>query len=233
MPAIHDPTALRQVALFAGMATSDLAVLNKLMRQHVLPAGARILMTNQLEDTAYIVQTGVVKIVVDQADGTELVLALCGSGDVIGALTLGETPDGAHSILPLEETKLLWIDRKEFEQRLRTMPALSANLSTVLARRVRFDHDRIQAMAGMDVRSRLVRHLLLLARQYGQPTDNGVAGGVRIPLRLTQGDLANLVGASRVRVNQAVSELRRRGILANSEDHCVVIRDLAALERLR
>jgi CRP/FNR family transcriptional regulator, cyclic AMP receptor protein len=229
VPAVQDPTTLRQVPLFADMVTPELAVLNRLMRQHVLPAGARILMTDQLEDTAYVVRTGVVKVVVEQADGTELILAILGPGDVIGALTIGESPDGAHSILSLDQTNLFWIDRKEFEKCVRTMPTLSANLSTVLARRVQLANDRIEALAGIDVRSRLVRHLLLLAREYGEPADEAV----RIPLRLTQGDLAHLVGASRARVNQAVTELRRRGALGSSGNHCLLISDMATLERLR
>jgi CRP/FNR family transcriptional regulator, cyclic AMP receptor protein len=233
VPAINDPTKLRQVALFRDMPTHELGVLNGLMRQQILPAGARILMTEQLEDTAYIIFTGVVKIVVEQADGTDLILALLGAGDVIAALTIGESPDGAHSILSLDETKLFWIDRKAFERCVRTMPLLSANLSAVLARRVRLANERIEALAGMDVRSRLVRHLLLLGRQYGEPTEEGKEACVLIPLRLTQGDLARLVGASRVRVNQAFSELRRRAVVDNHGNHHLVIQDMAALERLR
>jgi CRP/FNR family transcriptional regulator, cyclic AMP receptor protein len=213
------------------MALPELAVLNGLMRRHVLPAGSRVLMTEQLEDTAYVIQTGLVKVVVEQADGSELILAILGPGDVIGALTIGESPDGAHSILPLDETNLFWIDRHAFERCLQTMPELSANLSGVLARRVRLANDRIEAMAGMDVRARIVRHLLLLAREYGEQKADEAC--VRIPLRLTQGDLARLVGASRVRVNHALSELRRRQVVEMHGDHCLRIRDLAALEKLR
>lgn len=233
MPAIADPTELRRVALFRNLSLSQLAILNGLMRRHVLPAGARILMTDQLEDTAYVVQSGLVKVVVEQADGSELILAILGPSDVIGALTIGESPDGAHSILPLDDTNLLWIDRHAFERCLQTMPELSANLSGVLARRVRLANDRIEALAGMDVRTRIVRHLLLLAREYGEVSDGAAGGSVRIPLRLTQGDLARLVGASRVRVNHTLSELRRRQALEMHGDHHLCIRDLAALEKLR
>lgn len=233
MPAIADPTALRRVALFRGLSLPQLAVLNGLMRRHALPAGARVLMTDQLADTAYVVQSGLVKVVVEQADGAELILAILGPGDVIGALTIGECPDAAHSIVPLDDTSLFWIDRHAFERCLQTMPELSANLSGVLARRVRLANDRIEAMAGMDVRTRIVRHLLLLGREYGELPEGSAPGCVRIPLRLTQGDLARLVGASRVRVNHALSELRRRQALESHEDHCLWIRDLAVLEKLR
>lgn len=215
------------------MALPQLAVLNGLMRRHVLPASSRIVLTEQLGDTAYIVQTGVVKIVVDQADGSELILAIIGPGDVIWAPTIGDSLDCAHSVLTLDETNLFWIDRKAFERCLETMPALSANLAEVLAHQVRLGNDRVEALAGLDVRSRVVRHLLLLAREYGEPSEGEGGSSIRIPLRLTQGDLARLAGASRVRVNHSMSELRRRGLVETCEERTLWIRDLAGLEKLR
>jgi CRP-like cAMP-binding protein len=98
---------------------------------------------------------------------------------------------------------------------------------------VRLANERIEALAGLDVRGRIVRHLLLLAREYGQPMQQGTKGCVRIPLRLTQGDLASLVGASRNAVNHALGELRRRQIMQTHGDRYLVIDDLAALEKLR
>ncbi|MGV0790212.1 Crp/Fnr family transcriptional regulator [Mycolicibacterium sp. XJ1819] len=233
MPAINDPTYLRRVDLFRDMSLSHLAFLNGRMRRQLLPAGARFVLSDHLDDTIYVIHTGVVKLVVGQADGSELMLAMLGRGDVVGSLTIGDCLGSARSVVALDETSLFWLDRETFEQCLQTMPAMSANLSNVLARRVRIANERIEALAGMDVRSRVVRHLLLLAREYGQPTEDGDDNCVRIPLRLTQADLARLVGASRVRVNHALTELRRRGIAENHNDHCVVISDLAGLEKLR
>jgi CRP/FNR family cyclic AMP-dependent transcriptional regulator len=233
VPAIPDPTHLRKLALFRDMALPQLAILNGLMRQQVVPAGARIFLAADSESTAYVVRSGVVKIVVEQADGTELILAILGPGDVIGALTIGDCLGGARSIVSLDETTLLWIDTDAFERCIETMPRLSANLSNVLARRVRIANERIEALAGLDVRSRIVRHLLLLAREYGEPMTNGHQGYVRIPLRLTQNDLARLVGASRVRVNHALSELRRRQCVETHDNYQLWIPNLAALEKLR
>jgi CRP/FNR family transcriptional regulator, cyclic AMP receptor protein len=230
VPAINDPTNLRRIALFRDMTLADLAVLNGLMRRHVLPAGSRVQLAEQIEDTTYVVHSGIVRIVSEQSDGTELIVALLGPGDVIGAETIGSA-DGAHALLPFDQVSLFWIDRTVFEECVRTMPDLSANLTAVLGRRVRLSGERIEALAGMDVRARLVRHLLLLAREFGEP--DSTDGAVRIPLRLTQTDLGRLVGASRVRVNHAVSELSKRGVLETRGGHCLVISDVSALEKLR
>lgn len=232
MPAIPDPTSLRQVNLFRDVALPELAVLNGLMRQQLFPAGVRMMMLGQLEDTTYVIRKGAVKAVVEQ-DGTEVILEILGPGDVIGAVTLGHCPGGACSIVSLDETTLFWIDRAAFGRCLQEMPTLNSNMLALLARRVRLAHERIEALAGMDVRGRIVRHLLLLAREYGAAVEGGGIDAVRIPLRLTQFDLATLVGASRVRVNQALSELRRRALVDTCSDHTLVIRDVAALEKLR
>lgn len=233
MPAIPDPTYLRQVALFRDMALPDLAVLNGLMRRQVFPAGVRIVVTEQLDDTAYIIRTGAVKVVVEEANGNELLLTILGPGEVIAAVTVGDCHSGACSIVSLDETTLFWIDRNAFEQCLQSMPVLSANFSSMLARRVELANERIEALLGLEVQRRIVRHLILLAREYGQPVGAETNGCISIPLRLTQGDLASFVGASRVRVNQTLRELRRREVLGTNGDHGLLIRDLSALEQLR
>jgi CRP-like cAMP-binding protein len=85
----------------------------------------------------------------------------------------------------------------------------------------------------LDVRARVVRHLLLLAHHYGDHLDDSTRDCVRIPLRLTQGDWATMIGASRVSVNHAMADLRRRKVLEATGNRQLLIRDMAALEKFR
>lgn len=55
--------------------------------------------------------------------------------------------------------------------------------------------------------------------------------GVRIPIRLTQSDLTVLVGASRVRVNQALGYLRKRGVISMGGDGRIAVQEADALTR--
>jgi Crp-like helix-turn-helix domain len=68
-------------------------------------------------------------------------------------------------------------------------------MAEVLSRRLTNAH--LLSLAALDVPGRVAFQLLALAREYGERTP----GGTRIPMRLTQTDLASLVGASRVRMN--------------------------------
>lgn len=233
MPAIPDPTYLRQVPLFAGLDLPDLARLNGLMRRQVFPPGVRIVTAGQLDDTTYVVRQGTVKIQVEQIDGGEVIVGILGTGEVIDAASVGDRFGEGCSIISLDEATLFWIDRDAFDRCLESMPGLTLNLVRLLGRRLRVANERIEALAALDVRGRIARHILLLAREYGEPMMNAPDGAVRIPIRLTQGDLASLVGASRVRVNVALGDLRRRRIISIDSSHRVVVHDLDALEGIR
>jgi CRP/FNR family transcriptional regulator, cyclic AMP receptor protein len=79
----------------------------------------------------------------------------------------------------------------------------------------------------MDVQGRVAAQLLALAQEYGEPSRNGTL----IPLPLTQSDLAALVGASRVRVNQAIAFFKKRRYLSVGTDHRITVHDTDALAR--
>ena len=82
-------------------------------------------------------------------------------------------------------------------------------------------------MATLDVHGRVARQLLALADVLGEEV---VDGGVRIPLRITQSDLAALVGATRVRVNEVLVGFTRRHHIAVDRQHRITIRGRAELE---
>ncbi len=105
--------------------------------------------------------------------------------------------------------------------------ALSGNLAEVLCRRVRLANARLVSLASLDVPGRVAFQLFSLAREHGQATPEGT----RIPMRLTQADLAALVGASRVSVNQALGQFRKRGAISIARDGRVSVHDHEALAR--
>lgn len=72
----------------------------------------------------------------------------------------------------------------------------------------------------------MARQILAFAERYGQEHGEGVA----IPMRLTQGDVSDLVGASHKRVNQAMVLFKQQGLLLVDEKGRIVVRDRTGLE---
>ena len=149
-----------------------------------------------------------------------------GVGDVVGELSLADRGGRSADVVALEPTTLLWIDRGSFDQLRRDIPEVTENLIRLMARRLRVANSQLLAMATLDVHGRVARQLLLLADVYGEKLPNG---DVRIPLRLTQGDLAGLVGATRVRVNEVLVGYKKRGYLSVDGRYRVTIHDRDAL----
>ena len=130
-------------------------------------------------------------------------------------------------VVALEPATLIWIDRNAFDHLRREVPLITENLLRLMARRLRLANAQLQAIATLDVHGRVARQLLALADALGEQLPDG---SVRIPLRVTQSDLAALVGATRVRVNEVLVGFKRRQNISIDRRYRITIVDRDALE---
>lgn len=228
MPAVQDPHSLVAVPLFQNLKAEQLSKLNTLLHRRSFSAGYNIITAEQPGETVYIITSGSVKVYSDEVHGSEVILAILGAGEVVGEMSLADSLGRSATVITLEQTTLLWMDRNNFWSSLREMPEMTYNLVSILSRRLRLANNHARSLAAMDVQGRVAGQLLAFAREYGEPVPDG---GLLIPLRLTQTDLAALVGASRVRVNQAVGFHKRNGHISIGADHRIVVHDAPALAR--
>lgn len=211
MPLLDELSSLGTIPLFAGLAPEELSQIATLLHRTSFPAGTNLFMVEQPGEVAYLILHGTIKIHVEQTGGSDVILAILGRGELVGEMSLVGNIGRSATAMTMEDTAVAWIDRRAFHACLTSMPALSANLVGILARRLRLANEQIQSLATQDVFGRIARQLLAFAREYGVPAPNN---GVLIPLRLTQSDLASLVGASRVRVNQVLAHYQERRYIA-------------------
>ncbi len=221
------PTTLSGVSLFRGMPAQELERLASLLHERSFPAGAGVLTAEQPGEAVYVLLSGSVKVHLFTPDGAEMILAVLGPGEVVGEMSLADSLGRSASVTTLEESVFLWIDRTTFRTGIEGSPVLARNLADILSRRVRLANARLLSLATLDVSGRVASQILSRSREYGKKTPQGV----RIPLRLTQSDLAALVGASRVRVNQALGYLRKRAEISVGEDGRITVHDQQALAR--
>jgi CRP-like cAMP-binding protein len=140
----------------------------------------------------WVVESGVFRAEVIDREGRSFVVDLLGSGDVLGEPDAGPAPWTATALRP---------------SRLHSVaPAAAAAL---LADRARRAVTVAGELAWLGVTDRIERRLRDLAERHGRP----VAGGQLIPVRLTQDDVAAMVGATRESANRAVRTLVARGLL--------------------
>lgn len=215
-----------QIPLFADLSSDDLLRLTRLIQARHLPAGIQVILEDTEGEMTFIIVQGAVKIEVLSMDGTEVVLAILGPGEIVGEMSVVDSLDRSASVTTIEPTILYAIDRTAFWTCLQTIPALTYNVARILSRRLREANAHVRTLATLNVNGRVAQQLLSLAMAYGEELPGG---GRRIPIRLTQSDLAGLVGASRVRVNQVLREYQRLGLVSIESGYRYVVCDVGEL----
>jgi CRP/FNR family cyclic AMP-dependent transcriptional regulator len=229
--AVSDAGVLGEIPLFRGIPLERLKRLNEVMHRKTVPAGTNMITAEQPGEVVYVLLEGTVKILIEQVDGREVILAFLGAGDTVGEMSLVDSSGRSANVMTMEKCTFLWMDKSTFHDCLRNVPEFTQNLVRLLSGRLRMANEQIQSLSSLDVAGRLARQLLAFTERYGSPAD-GNGGGVRINLRLTQTDLAELVGASRERVNQVMVEFRQKGYLSVDSSHHVQVHQTQALARL-
>jgi CRP-like cAMP-binding protein len=219
---------LNDYPLFRDLPGDQLDRINALLRRKTFPAGTNLISAEEPGEVVYIVFEGTVKIYVTQADGSDVIIAFGGPGDVEGEMSVIDSTIRSANIVTQEQTTMLWMDRVNFQECLHSMPGLTFNLMRILSERLRAANERIQALCALDVYGRVARQILAFAHQYGKSFPDGT---VLVPLRLTQSDIASLVGATRERVNQVISSFKQRGYISVDRNYRITLHDPAALER--
>lgn len=175
----------------------------------------------------YIITSGKVKISHSTPDGQEAVLAILGTGDFFGELALLDDSPRSATAEAIEITETLTLHREEFMSFMDHNPPFAHHVLLILARRIRHLNSQISDIFFLDLPARLARTLLLLADQHGKQTSNGIV----IEISLTQTDLAEMTGATRVSINKALGRFRRaKWVKVNGRE--VTILDRKALQNL-
>lgn len=211
---------LAQCALFHGLTEADWQPVRSHLNGKVFPANAMLMTADQSGEAVYFIISGTVKVHVEQAGGSDVIISILGPGECFGEMSALDRQTRSASVTTLEESELLWLDRETFRKFLMMTPMLGHNLSCLLSARLRQANEQIQSLATADIECRVARQLIGFADKYGQP-ENG--GGIAIPVRLTQSDLANLIGATRESVNKIIVSYKERGLVSASRDHHWII----------
>jgi CRP-like cAMP-binding protein len=155
------------------------------------------------------VARGAVRIGTVSLAGKQVTLTYCEPGTWFGDIALFDGLPRTHDAHAHGETTLLIVRKADFRELLAQHVELYDALLRLNCRRLRLMFDQYEDLNTRPLQARLARQLLLLAKSYG--VEQGAE--IRIGLQLAQEDLAQLLGASRQRVNQELKGLERDGIL--------------------
>jgi CRP-like cAMP-binding protein len=165
------------------------------------------------------VAKGAVRVSSVSLSGKQITLTYVEPGVWFGDISLFDGLPRTHDANAHGETSLLVVRKPDFKQLLSQHTELYEALLRLNCRRLRLMFDVVEDLNTRPLASRLAKQVLLLARSYG------IAQGeeIRIGLALAQEDLAQLLGASRQRVNQELKGFERDGAVRIEPTRLVVL----------
>jgi CRP/FNR family cyclic AMP-dependent transcriptional regulator len=173
---------------------------------------------------------GAVRLSSTTLSGRQVTLTYLEPGSWFGDVAMFDGDRRSHDAFAHGETTTLNVARADFQKILAAHVELYEALMRLQARRIRQLYGLVEDLNTLPLRARLAKQLTYLVRSYGVPSPADDSH-MRIGLHLAQEELAQLLGASRQRVNQELKAMERDSII-DIEPGGLVVRDRAALQRI-
>ena len=173
---------------------------------------------------------GAVRVSSTSLSGKQVTLTYAEPGIWMGDVSIFDGEHRTHDSYAHGPTTVLCVSRGDLRKILSQHVELYEALLRLHARRIRLLFGLVEDLNTLPLRARLAKQLLHLVRSYGVPSlhENGE---IRIGLQLAQEELAQLLGASRQRVNQELKAMEREEAI-RIEQGGLVVRNREALMRI-
>jgi len=218
---------LREVDLFAGLSIDQLREISRTLPMTTCRVGGLVTSPDDEDERLYIVKRGRVRLYRLTPDGKQLTLDILDKGRIVGRMSwLGQELTAVYAEA-IEDAVICSFTPAELRRLIERLPGIGLNIIRHLSDRLAASEREREVMAFRSVEQRLATRLLDLADRFGQPDD----GGTSIDARLTQQELADMIGTSRETLAMTISSLRERGVV-QMENQRVVVLDMERLREL-
>jgi CRP/FNR family transcriptional regulator, cyclic AMP receptor protein len=211
---------LAESDLFGALADGDLNALIRQGRVAAYGGGSVVFRKGDPAEDLMIVLCGRIRLSSTSSHGKEVLFDFIGPGRCFGEGALLDAKTRALEAMAVKPSAVFALHRRDVLACLERHPAVAVRIIRVLCARLSRAMQMFEDRTQLGLSSRTARALLRLAREYGSCEGDVV----RIELKISQGEIAALVGATREKVNRQLCAWCRSGILAVDEGHLTIHR---------
>lgn len=191
------------------------------------PKNRTIYSSGQRDATLYYIVSGRVKLLVPSADGRECLLAIRTAGEIFGELCLSGRTMRFETAVVMKEAILKQVLHGSFLMCLKN-ESLLESFVRYLAIRIAEQQEVITTLTTANSEQRLARTLIHLSGLLGQNRSCGTC----IDQKISQGELARMVGTTRTRIGIFLKKFREHGLIHLNGDRCLMIDEARMREYL-
>jgi CRP-like cAMP-binding protein len=212
---------LASIPLLSKLSESSSLLLARECRFRHLEKGEVLFFQSDPSDSAYVVRTGNISIILDSPDGREMVINEMQRGDLFGELGILTKKSRSTTAVARTKGELLVIPGQVLLDIVENESQFALQMLEVTANRLQMSGKRESALAFMDAQARLARLFLELEKQE---QDRGY-------ITISQEELAHHTGLIRQTVAKALGKWRRNGWLITGRGRILIL-NRKALEAL-
>ncbi len=218
---------LKQVSIFKGLDDQEVHDLISVAKKRTFRSGEVIFHRDDPGQVLYIIKEGKVKICLISPDGQEISLVVFGKGEYFGDLALLDGLPRSADAIALEKVECYTLQRSDFHNAIMKNPRIAIQIMEVLCERLRKTDQQVEDLIVLDVYGRVAKKLLELAETHGVQQEDG---STLINVRLTQQELAAMVGASRESVNKVLGYFTDKQYIT-TDKHKITLHRISDLKR--
>jgi len=212
---------LKDISLFSGIDDESLKHLEKVAVKKSFPKNTILFSKGDETDSLYVIKSGMVKAIIIDEDGKEMILSIHRQGEYFGEMSLIDKEPRSATLITKEPTQLLIIHRKDFLKVFNSNPDMVYDLFNILLKRLRKATDKVENFAFKDVYGRVAN----LLNQLSKPEDDEWI----IEDKLTHNEIANMIGSSREMVSKILKELTTGGYISTDKKLITIHKKLPSI----
>lgn len=148
-------------------------------------------------DALFAIRKGSVRIAVPSMDGREAALNVLQPGEIFGEIALLDGQPRTADAVTMSDCELIVIDRRDFIAFVNSEPKVAMKLIELLCARLRFAGRRLEEVVFLNLPARLAGLVLQLLEEKA-------TGPERNQLKITQREIAQMLGTARETVNRVI-----------------------------
>ena len=208
-------------------SAENLAKLKQITYEYNAPVGTYLYWEGDTADKLFYIKKGRVKITKATDDGKQLILYMYQTGDMFGQLDSFHVSTHTFNAEVAEDSIIGIIQQKDLEVLLWQHGDLAIEFMKWMGQLHRTTQTKFRDLMMFGKPGALCSVLIRLSNTYGKPHGNHII----IPTRLTNTELAEMIGATRESVNRMLSDLKKQDII-DYQDNLIIVKDLMYLRDL-
>ncbi len=198
---------LKSCELFGRLSPAQIGRIESRSRSRSFPAHSPVYLPAEKADSVFLLVQGLVKVCHLTADGKESILAFVEPGELFGELAIFDGQERDEYVEAVDPSTVVVIPAEEVRHLMAEQVDVALGITKMIGlRRHRIEH-RLKNLLFRSNRERLVHLLLDLADQFGWHSDDGI----RLRIKLSHQDLANMIGSTRETVTLIFGQLKAEG----------------------